>query len=427
MVRYALSFCGFLLLAASCGPLPGPAAAPDVPSGIVYDNLPEADAAPGDAAAPAAKAAARPPLNVADNDEGVPRDLTLQFAAGAAPMHIPWSLVIAGPEGWVLPFTTTAEPPALRPLEVPPAWSQLNLRIDETAYLSWTVGSDLTEDPPRIVAHEPPAGQPVGSGQALELRFGRRLATTELPELAGICAGGAADLRWHWVRGGARARVEPRSFWPEGPCTLAISGLRPQDGGPTADLTVGPFDVAATRRRVRLSEVVVDPQLDWSDDGGSPFDAIPGAGTVSSNDEFIELVNASGNPVDLRGWRVEMLDGTDEALVFGDSGSTPIRVTPPWADIAALPPCGVVVIGNPPGQLNNEIVLRLARPDGTLEDRMHLSGSTAFAGLPGTLARTGGGKSSSPADEAVFPLWTTGDGAPLVQGAATPSVAPCDP
>ena len=245
--------------------------------------------------------------------------------------------------------------------------------------------------------------------------------------MAGNCAGGAADLRWHWVRGGARARIEPRSLWPEGPCTVTVAALTPQDGGPAGDLTIGPFDVATIRRRVRLSEVVVDPRLDWSDDDGTPFDAVPGEGSVSTSDEFVELVNAAGSPVDLRGWRLDMLDGTDEVVVFGDSGSTPIRVTPPWADIAALPPCGVVVIGNPPGQLNNEIVLRLVRPDGALEDRMHLSGSAAFAGLPGTLAQTGGGKSSSAADEAVYPRWTTADGATLMQGAATPSVAPCDP
>lgn len=394
---------------------------------MVYDDLPGAADAPADGIDPAVLASARPPLNVADGDEGVPRDIVLHFATAAAATGVPWSLAVGGPDGWSLPLTADNDPPSLRSLEIPPAWAALVLRIGDTPRLVWSAGGDLTDDPPRLAAQEPPPGRAVGAAQPIELRFGRRLATTSDPEVHGDCDGGRADLRWHWVRGGARARVEPRPTWPEGPCVLSIRGLTPQDGGPGGDLTVAAFDVALDRRRIRLSEAVVDPRLDWSDDDGTPFDDTPGTGAVSTTDEFVELVNASGSPVDLRGWRLEMLDGTDEVVVFGASGSTPIRVTPPWADVAALPPCGVVVVGNPPGQMNNEIVLRLVAPDGELVDRMHLSGSTAFAGLPNTLARTGGGKSTSAADEAVYPLWTTADGAPLVQGPASPSIAPCDP
>jgi hypothetical protein len=91
--------------------------------------------------------------------------------------------------------------------------------------------------------------------------------------------------------------------------------------------------VTPRRLAVRLSEVVVRPLRDWGDSagGGVPFDASPGTGTVSSADEWVELVNVSSDVVDLRRAALELraLDATASvtpllgapALYFGDGGS----------------------------------------------------------------------------------------------------------
>ena len=90
---------------------------------------------------------------------------------------------------------------------------------------------------------------------------------------------------------------------------------------------VGPAPV-----RVSISEIVATPRSDWgdSDPRGLPFDASPGQGTVSTADEWIELVNQSEASVDIEaaGLRVLTLDrtpaetivATAAALYFGDGG-----------------------------------------------------------------------------------------------------------
>jgi hypothetical protein len=82
-----------------------------------------------------------------------------------------------------------------------------------------------------------------------------------------------------------------------------------------------------------ISEIVASPLRDWNDsEGGAiPFDAIPGVGTVSEADEWIELVNLSDAPIALSSSGIELrtTDGTPSitplagapSLYFGDGGS----------------------------------------------------------------------------------------------------------
>ena len=84
--------------------------------------------------------------------------------------------------------------------------------------------------------------------------------------------------------------------------------------------------------RLRITEVVPTPRRDWGDSepNGEPFDPWPGQGTVSSADEWVELVNEGVSTVDAARLGVELraLDGSPSVTVlasapllrFGDGG-----------------------------------------------------------------------------------------------------------
>jgi hypothetical protein len=84
---------------------------------------------------------------------------------------------------------------------------------------------------------------------------------------------------------------------------------------------------------IAINEIVASPLRDWNDTegGGVPFDAVPGIGTVSEADEWIELVNLSEAPIDLEESAIELrtIDGTPGVTplagapgrYFGDGGS----------------------------------------------------------------------------------------------------------
>jgi hypothetical protein len=113
--------------------------------------------------------------------------------------------------------------------------------------------------------------------------------------------------------------------------------------------------------RVVINEVVTDPQRDWNDTAGGDgraFVATPGVGTVSSSDEWLEVLNAGGEPVDLTGWRLEFVDSSPASMTVGTGSATLV-----WSDgssLACLLPGGRLVVGNPAGSMNNDvrIVLR---------------------------------------------------------------------
>lgn len=56
--------------------------------------------------------------------------------------------------------------------------------------------------------------------------------------------------------------------------------------------------------QVLINEVVTDPQQDWSTNG---FDGTIGAGTIDSNDDWVELY-VTANGLDLTGWTIELND-----------------------------------------------------------------------------------------------------------------------
>src|SRR4029453_14598640 len=119
-----------------------------------------------------------------------------------------------------------------------------------------------------------------------------------------------------------------------------------------------------------ITEVVTDPQRDWSDSSGAaglPFDATPGPGPVTAGDpenEYIEIRNPTNRALSLAGVFLRMTDASPEGHLFG-LGST-LEHYSLGANAFFFPPGAVVVIGNPAGEMDDEIYLELLSPTGAL-------------------------------------------------------------
>lgn len=139
-----------------------------------------------------------------------------------------------------------------------------------------------------------------------------------------------------------------------------------------------------------ITEVIVDPQLDHSESAGGngvPYDEIPGSGTVSTVDEYVELFNASSTAVDLRGYSLDFLDTSPSRYVFGESASGIVLRFTKGSGLDALAPGGYVVLGNPPGSLNNDVTIELRAPGGALVDLLDVVGGGASGPQDEAVAR----------------------------------------
>jgi hypothetical protein len=122
-----------------------------------------------------------------------------------------------------------------------------------------------------------------------------------------------------------------------------------------------------------INEVVGDPQQDWNDSsGGEPFDNTPGIGVVTTSDEYIELKNVSLITQSLQGYRLLMADGSDTTDCFGFAAvscttSATYRVGPSGT-LSAVPAGGYVVIGNPTGDILNNVSMTLSDSTSTFVD-----------------------------------------------------------
>jgi len=140
-----------------------------------------------------------------------------------------------------------------------------------------------------------------------------------------------------------------------------------------------------------ITEAVTDPQADHSENAGgngAPYDAVPGSGTVSTVDEFVEIHNGGLAPLDLTGWTLEFLDTTPEQYVFGVSTGG-VLLFSAGAALDLFPAGAYLVLGNPPGALNNAIDLVLRDPSGGLVDTFSVADGAA----------------TSPLDESVERVW----------------------
>ena len=142
------------------------------------------------------------------------------------------------------------------------------------------------------------------------------------------------------------------------------------------------FAVMHPRYDLQLNEVVTHAQRDWSDrtclgrptSCGVPFDALPGGGAhPGSADEWVELVNRSGQTLDLTAgpapWRLRVFDGTPEALEL-IHGQVTVHFSP-GSGWRALAP-GAFLVVKTPGNSNDDARFDLIDPWGAVIDRVSL-------------------------------------------------------
>lgn len=183
---------------------------------------------------------------------------------------------------------------------------------------------------------------------------------------------------------------------------------------------------AVAAEGIVINEVVTDPQHDWDDSVGgnaTPFDETPGTGVPANGDEWIEIVNASGSAVDLSGYTLEMYDTAPAVFDLGAVGAT-VRVLPAGSTLDAVPPGGIVLIGNPPGEMNNDVHLVLRDATDLIIDEVEIGDDPAGDGAGDGAPEPGAdGNASSLADEAIARVPDTADTdvdvADFVQQAAT--------
>lgn len=127
-----------------------------------------------------------------------------------------------------------------------------------------------------------------------------------------------------------------------------------------------------------ITEVVTDPQRDWNDTSGgnaAPFDHSPGTGTIGSSDEWIEMENRSAGTISLKEWRLEMIDGSDATEFFSQPAST--MKFSLGGKVDSVLPGEFVVLGNPPGDMKNTLLLRLIDDQEEIVDEVDIPDANA--------------------------------------------------
>lgn len=135
------------------------------------------------------------------------------------------------------------------------------------------------------------------------------------------------------------------------------------DAGP--DAGPAPDAAAPVINGIVISEVVLFPQQDWGVSGGvgEAFSGIPGTGTVSSRDQYIEIHNTGTTAVNLSGWSISVIDSSsgeeditplandmEEGIVLSLGGSSRNNT---------LNPGDYAILGNPVGTISTDAWIRL--------------------------------------------------------------------
>jgi hypothetical protein len=166
---------------------------------------------------------------------------------------------------------------------------------------------------------------------------------------------------------------------------------------------------SSTSGLVLINEVVTDPQQDWNDNSGGDriiFNNVPGNGSVTDADEWIELYNAGTTAINLQagtGWTLTMTDSATFTINFLSASGTSVFVFSNGGSLTNFQPGEYLVIGNPPDAMNNDVYLALRDPNGALIDDVEI-GDNPEADATGDGAPDGGtsnGNANSAADESV--------------------------
>ena len=173
----------------------------------------------------------------------------------------------------------------------------------------------------------------------------------------------------------------------------------------TLTRTLTPTHTSTTAPQVILiNEVVTDPQQDWNDSSGGDgvaFNATAGNGSITDTDEWIELYNAGTGAIDLTsgtGWVLTITDSSTDTINFLNSTGTAVFVFSNGGSLSNFLAGEYLVIGNPPGTMNNDVYIVLTNSSGTTIDAAEL-GNVSGVGTSSDGASDGNATSVN--DEAV--------------------------
>ncbi len=127
---------------------------------------------------------------------------------------------------------------------------------------------------------------------------------------------------------------------------------------------------------VVINEIITDPQTDWSTNS---FNGTDGGGTISNVDEAIELyIKTDG--IDLNGWTIELVDGTDVIGGLTNTGAFDVSnyISSNGGAFNNTKNGDFLVLGNvnSSGAINNNITITLKNAIGTVIDTVTLGGGT---------------------------------------------------
>ncbi|MFQ5706800.1 MAG: hypothetical protein ACE5HO_05080 [bacterium] len=120
--------------------------------------------------------------------------------------------------------------------------------------------------------------------------------------------------------------------------------------------------------KIVINEVVTSPQNDWNDSAGGngvAYDNLPGTGTIDVADEWIELYNNDTTAVDLTtgtGWELIMTDATVATLNFATPDPGIVFVFSNGGSLSNFQPGEYLIIGNPPGDMEDNVFVELNQP-----------------------------------------------------------------
>lgn len=164
----------------------------------------------------------------------------------------------------------------------------------------------------------------------------------------------------------------------------ADAGDTDADDGADAN---GGADAGPPLAQVKINEVVLFPHHDWSDEGGTAFDAVPGPTLPATvRDQFVELRNAGNVALDLTGWTLEMIDpigvvtdlDTHDDVVF-EAGSS----------LTAFAPGTLLVIGDPADRGSTDVYIVLRDQYGRVVDDVEVGGLSVGRDMEGDGAGDG--------------------------------------
>ncbi len=132
------------------------------------------------------------------------------------------------------------------------------------------------------------------------------------------------------------------------------------------------------RTGVHITEVVTDPLVDFGDSSGGDgiaFNKNVGSGSVSSNDEYIEIYNAKQESLNISQWCLIMEDGSNANVTLSDSNWETYFSN--GGDINNFQADEVAVFGNPSGSMSDSIAITLFDENGTIQDTLTVTNGDA--------------------------------------------------